>query len=192
MIVILKEVLNMYEIKIIIVIAFIIVYLVSSIAFLKSAFLMKRKNSSKSDFIMEIIPGILCFILFTTTCLILIQGIKNNKDYHLSKNNEYSDLSAVKYISLSKDMIFMTQGKTENIDVILVNGTEEENKTGFSFEITDAGLKDVIKIEPSTNPKRITVRALKPGIASITVKNKFADKFYEPHIFVEVKPAHQK
>lgn len=185
-------ILNMYKIKIIIVTTFIIVYFVSSIAFFKSAFLMKKKNSSKSDFIMEIIPGILSFLLFILFCLVLIQGIKNNEDSHLSKNNKFSDLPVGKYISLSKDMIFMTQGKTENIDVILVNGTEEENKTGFSFEITDAGLKDVIKIEPSTDSKRITVRALKPGIASITVKNKFADKFNEEGIFVEVKPAPQK
>lgn len=91
----------MYKIKIIIVITFIIVYFVSAVAFFKSAFLMKKKNFSKADFIMEIIQGIFCFILFIITCLILIQGIKNNKDSHLSKNNESSDLSAGKYISIS-------------------------------------------------------------------------------------------
>ena len=69
---------------------------------------------------------ILCSNLFIITCLILIQGIKNSKDSHLSKNNEFSYLPAGKYVSLSKDMIFMIENKTKTIDVIIENGTEEE------------------------------------------------------------------
>ncbi|WP_296662026.1 hypothetical protein [Treponema sp. UBA753] len=99
------------------------------------------------------------------------------------------NLPVKKYIVSSEKMIFMTEGEIKTVDIILVNGTTEENRTGFSFGINDSGQKDVIVIESSTTPEKLTIRALKSGFTSLTVKNKFADNFNEVRIFVYVKTA---